>query len=156
MCQDSGRDSISEQAALAVFTILLPNGVRAFLSKNYGIVYRWSMMPPKIPTRYLLEMQGFLQEKGDLNSTAFFLQVQRFDLYQGYDLSLATFLAGLSPDLQKKCSLQTCGDMPAAHMVTYLHSKGLVSFSVTHLPEEEELPGAADGSIWFWARPTEV
>lgn len=84
------------------------------------------------------------------------MQVQRFDLYQGADVALAAFLANASPNLQKKCSLQACGDVPAAHMVSYLHSKGLVSFSMTQLPEGKELPGAEKGHIWFWARPTEV
>ena len=82
--------------------------------------------------------------------------MQKFDLYKGGDVSLATFLANASPSLQKKCSLQSCGDTPAAHMVSYLHSKGLISFSMTQLPQGKELPGAAEGQIWFWARPTEV
>ena len=71
-------------------------------------------------------------------------------------MSLATFLANAAPNLQKKCSLQACGDTPAAHMVSYLHSKGLVSFSMTQLPEGKELPGGSEGQIWFWARPTAV
>ena len=84
------------------------------------------------------------------------LQVQKFDLYQGSDVALAAFLAASAPNPQKKCSLQACGDSPAAHMVSYLHSKGLISFSMTHLPEGKELQGAAEGQIWFWARPTAV
>jgi len=83
-------------------------------------------------------------------------QVQKFDLYRSTDVSLATFLAAASPSLQKKCSLQSCGEGPAVHMVSYLHSKGLISFSMTQLPEGKELAGGAEGAIWFWARPTEV
>ena len=41
-------------------------------------------------------------------------------------------------------------------MYSYLHSKGLITFSITQLPEGKELPGAGTGQIWFWARPTEV
>ena len=86
----------------------------------------------------------------------FLLQVQKYNLYQSSDVTLATFLANSSPNLQKKCSLQLCGDDPAAHMISYLHSQGLISFSMTNLPEGKELPGVAEGQIWFWARPTEV
>lgn len=84
------------------------------------------------------------------------LQVQCINYYQAGDTPLAAFLAGASPSQPKKCPTPDCGEGPASHMISYLHGKGLITFSITQLPEGKELPGAAKGHIWFWARPTEV
>lgn len=43
-----------------------------------------------------------------------------------------------------------------AHLASYLHGSGLISFSVTRLGLAKALPGSEHGQIWFWARPQEV
>lgn len=78
------------------------------------------------------------------------------EFYRAADIPLATFLANALPNQQKWCSLPECGEGPGSHMVSYLHSKGLVTFTITQLPEGKELPGGSNGNIWFWARPTQV
>lgn len=79
--------------------------------------------------------------------------MERWDFYTGSDASLAAFLAELQA-AGPKCA--ACGDGPAAHLASYLHASSRISFSVTHLPPAQALPGADHGQIWTWARPQEV
>ena len=84
-----------------------------------------------------------------------YLQVDRRDFYTGTDASLAAFLASMQ-QLGSRCASTVCSDGPSAHLVSYLHGNGLISFSVTRLPQAKALPGVDHGQIWFWARPQEV
>ncbi|KAK9796713.1 hypothetical protein WJX73_010097 [Symbiochloris irregularis] len=80
---------------------------------------------------------------------------ERFDFYTGSDVSLAAFLGSMLPFVNR-CQSTTCNDGPGAHLLSFLHGSGLMSFSVTRLGLAKALPGSEHGQIWFWARPQEA